>query len=791
MKIRTMSISLSVMLLATLLVPVAVSSPVQAQSQTSWYVNDNPTLFGPQQFWFHGASGHGYGTNNYRYTYATGGDPSPNNWARWNMGSRVGQQEIQVYVPSNHATATVNYNVTIGGSTSKVRVAQNGTRGWYSLGNWNTNGANVVVAVYDNDAEHHHERNGLASSSIGVDAIRMRRSDLPPPEDPDPPRPPINLRLQVVTESDGSSTVVATWSPPSSDGGSAITGYKVTFSRPGRTFDTVDRSASSRRSTINRALANTTYTVRVRAENRVGLSSTASASVRTPGPPPDPNAGRPELPRNLRLQVVSESDGSRTVVATWSPPSSDGESAITRYQVTFSRPGRTFDTGYRSASSRRSTITGAWANTTYTVRVRAENRIGLSSTVSASVRTPGPPPGPSPERPQPPRNLRLQVVTETNGSRTVVATWSPPSSDGESAITGYKVTFSRPGRTFNTLDRSASNRRSTITNAFANTTYTVRVQAENRIGLSRSDSATVKVSCPNGRKFSEVNDAGRHNKIVALQTFAWVPDEGQELITETIWINRRTEGGQVRHHDSLSQSGCSWVVKGSIVKGDGKVYGNALITNGATVEDDAKVYGNAIVSDARIAGDAKVYGNAEVWGDAVIKGSAKISGNVKINGLEISSGRFDGVSEYVQLLYKTYIPVYKEVYRVLSTCLNRQTKDAVHKRVKAIFNLGASSGNESRYRVLWGCVHNKMNTEIFFATIPSWTAVLPLGLDAAATLINLSKIAQNLKRNERIKQAIDGIRALYKEIEDETPCEELCEKNLSTLRNANYEYLVN
>ena len=148
--------------------------PPTSDAESSWSVNDEPELSGPQQFWFDGASGHGYGTNNYRYTYATGGDPSPNNWARWNMGSRVGQQEIQVYVPSNHATATVNYNVTIGGSTSKVRVAQNGTRGWHSLGNWNTNGANVVIAVYDNDAEHHHERNGLASSSIGVDAVRMR-----------------------------------------------------------------------------------------------------------------------------------------------------------------------------------------------------------------------------------------------------------------------------------------------------------------------------------------------------------------------------------------------------------------------------------------------------------------------------------------------------------------------------------------------------------------------------------------------------------------------------------------
>ena len=194
---------------------------------------------------------------------------------------------------------------------------------------------------------------------------------------------------------------MATWSPPSSDGGSAITGYQVTFSRPGRTFDTVDRSASSRRSTITGALANTTYTVRVRAENRVGLSSTVSASVRTPEPP---NAGRPQPPRNLRLQVVTESDGSRTVVATWSPPSSDGGSAITGYKVRFSRPGRTFNTVDRTPTNRRSTITRALANTTYTVRVRAENRQGSGPEARNSVTTApitgGPSAEPSPTGPQ-------------------------------------------------------------------------------------------------------------------------------------------------------------------------------------------------------------------------------------------------------------------------------------------------------------------------------------------------------------------------------------------------------
>ena len=911
MKFRTISISVSAMLLATLLVPVAVSSPVQAQSQTSWYVNDNPTLFGPQQFWFHGASGHGYGTNNYRYTYAIGGDPSPNNWARWNMGSRVGQQEIQVYVPTNDATATVNYNVTIGGDTSKVRVAQNGTRGWYSLGRWNTNGANVVIAVYDNDAEQHHERNGLASSSIGVDAIAMRcvssncgSTPPPPPPPPDPPPPPPeptetdatvprapqNLRLQVVAESNGSRTVVATWSPPSSDGGSAITRYQVTFSRPGRTFNTGYRSASNRRSTITGALANTTYTVRVRAENRIGLSSTVSASIRTTsGPSPE----RPEPPRNLRLQVVSESDGSRTVVATWSPPSSDGGSAITGYKVTFSRPGRTFNLADRSASNRRATIRRALANTTYTVRVRAENRIGLSSTVSASVWT-----GitQTAERPQPPRNVRLEVVSESNGSRTVVATWSPPSSDGGSAITGYQVTFSRPGRTFNTVDRSASNRRSTITNALANTTYTVRVRAENRIGLSSTVRASVdtptppggtlskvedldyesggyrtvgrfrfqvidlewnrvsgassyemewdypgitrsmadaeaqcrgdvcsaeflrnpnnptldirvraktgtrtgewsrwisirRVPCPTSGKYTTVNDWGPHNALKALQSFWWDPPEGSVLVTEPFLIEEGDEGGQVNHDDdrSLSQKECSWVVKGSIVEDDGKVYGNALITNDASVEGKASVYGNAIVSGARIAGGAHVYGNAEISGGAVIKGTADISGNVKIKGGEISSGTFDGITEYIDAFVKIHREVYGEIFETLQDCrgTSQSTNDSINQRVKRFIGLAIPPPQSGDDAILLHCVQESALGEVIRAALPGWTDLLPYGAGALATLIKLSNVADDLEDNEyeQLRDVAAHIRTLYNDIEKIDLCDEACEDSLESTVN--------
>ncbi|MCY3952273.1 MAG: pre-peptidase C-terminal domain-containing protein [bacterium] len=191
--------------LAGSLVPAAASSPAAAQEQTSWYVNDNPRLFGPSQYWYWGDPGHGYGSNYYRYTYAIAGESSPDNWARWSMGRRVGRQEIQAYVPSNHATATVTYRIDVGGREYTRRVAQRNVSGWTSLGNVEADGARVTITVRDNEASQHHSRHGLAASRIGVDAIRMRcvarcstsppapppsPAPQPPPPSPQPPPPP-------------------------------------------------------------------------------------------------------------------------------------------------------------------------------------------------------------------------------------------------------------------------------------------------------------------------------------------------------------------------------------------------------------------------------------------------------------------------------------------------------------------------------------------------------------------------------------------------------------------------
>ena len=173
MKLKTLAAGLAAVVLSTVLAPIAVSAPAQAQSQTDWYVNDDPTLWQPNSPWVRVNSNSGYDSD-YAYTYAIGGADTAKNWAHWYMGNRVGRQELRVYVPSQNATATVNYNIYLDGREYKREVAQRDVSGWHSLGTWNVNGANVVIGVFDNDATQHYQRDGTAASSIGVDAVAMR-----------------------------------------------------------------------------------------------------------------------------------------------------------------------------------------------------------------------------------------------------------------------------------------------------------------------------------------------------------------------------------------------------------------------------------------------------------------------------------------------------------------------------------------------------------------------------------------------------------------------------------------
>ena len=157
----------------------ASAAALQVQSQqTSWDVDDDPTLLGTATSWYQGQVNHGYGSNDYRWTYAAGGAATTDNWARWVFSARIGRQEIQAYIPSRDATATVTYSITIDPWNAirivTAQVAQADESGWVTLGTWDTIAKDVFVIVRDNEAVQHHSSHGLANSKIGVDAVRMR-----------------------------------------------------------------------------------------------------------------------------------------------------------------------------------------------------------------------------------------------------------------------------------------------------------------------------------------------------------------------------------------------------------------------------------------------------------------------------------------------------------------------------------------------------------------------------------------------------------------------------------------
>jgi len=208
--------------------------------------------------------------------------------------------------------------------------------------------------------------------------------DLGSVEPPDPPNRP--------TLSAGNRSITVSWSAPS-DNGSPITGYEIQQQKSPywRNFARTNNASASARSYTLTGLDNgATYQVRVRAINANGPSDWSPFREITLGsvePPDAPTVG---------LRVVDESDGTRTVVATWTPPDNDGGSQITNYRVTFSRPGRTFPTASRSANARSHRLTNASNNTTYTVQVQAENAIGVSPSARRSITTGGSPPPDAP-----------------------------------------------------------------------------------------------------------------------------------------------------------------------------------------------------------------------------------------------------------------------------------------------------------------------------------------------------------------------------------------------------------
>jgi uncharacterized protein (TIGR02145 family) len=263
------------------------------------------------------------------------------------------------------------------------------------------------------------------------------------------------------TATAGNAQATVTFTAPASDGSSAITGYTVTSNPEGKTA-----TGTSSPITVTGLTNGTAYTFTVTATNANGMGTASAASNSVT---PSTALTVPGAPTG-----VSAVPGYEKATVSFTAPVNDGGSAITGYTVT-SSPGGFVGTGSSSPIS----VTGLPALIAYTFTVTATNAIGTGP-VSAATNsvTPTTLPG------------APTIGTATKGNAQATVTFTPPASDGGSAITGYTAT-SNPGSFTGT---STTANPITVAGLTNGTTYTFTVVATNNNGNSLPSTASNSVT---------------------------------------------------------------------------------------------------------------------------------------------------------------------------------------------------------------------------------------------------------------------------------------------------------
>ncbi|MEY2966032.1 MAG: hypothetical protein RLY50_82 [Actinomycetota bacterium] len=383
--------------------------------------------------------------------------PSPPSAPRWPSATagfeRVSLRWSTPY--SNGGSAVVDYvieqSTDLGGTWTTVPDAVSST-------------TSAVVTSLAGGVTHTFRISAVNGAGVGLASAAVSAT----PWTYTAPSAPRNLAANARVQS-----AFVSWTSPATTGGATVTSYVIDWSVDGGTTWNGERSVTSgyRWTTLTGLTGGVAHLVRVRAVNSIGTSPAATTSV-TPLPPVAPSA-----PRSLYVSA-----GYEMATLYWSRPSNSGTTAVSGYYVEWSTDaGATWTRGEIVTGSRlRQTITGLEGGREHRFRVIAVNSVGESAPsqiYTVTVR--------GFSAPSSPRNMYGFA-----NSTTAFLSWSTPSQNGGSAITGYSVWLSTDaGVTWSSAgDVVAPRRNIRIFGLAPNVAHQFRVTASNKYGESAPSS---------------------------------------------------------------------------------------------------------------------------------------------------------------------------------------------------------------------------------------------------------------------------------------------------------------
>ena len=134
-----------------------------------------PELKGSGLGWHEGDPRHGDGFEGFWYTFVPPEEEWATNWAVWTFDDDPpwGDYIVEVYVPSSHATASVAYDIRVGGNLVASPVLdQFETDDWKDIGTIWVQGQ-VTITVEDGRARPYRAGDGLTYRFIGIDGARL------------------------------------------------------------------------------------------------------------------------------------------------------------------------------------------------------------------------------------------------------------------------------------------------------------------------------------------------------------------------------------------------------------------------------------------------------------------------------------------------------------------------------------------------------------------------------------------------------------------------------------------